>query len=134
MQPWWGNRRSCHFERICFFLGLSWKNLNHRLSRRNLYIPCTVLVDLLLPCTILEGSASGTILEGSLSSFAILVGCASSMYHTGGVCIINTPSQKDLHLPHAIPEGSEVSLCRLGGVFIIFMHPGGVCFFLPWTS
>jgi len=54
------------------------------------------------------------------------------MYHTGGVCIINTPSQKDLHLPHAIPEGSEASLCHLGGVCVILRHPGGVRLLLPW--
>jgi len=51
------------------------------------------------------------------------------MYHTGGVCIINTPSQKDLHLPFAIPEGSEASLCHLGGVCINLRHPGGQCLF-----
>lgn len=48
--------------------------------------------------------------------------CASSVYHSGGVCI-NMPSQKDLHHLHAIPEGSAASLCHLEGFCIILRHP-----------
>jgi hypothetical protein len=126
------HRGICVLASLDLFLGLSWRDLNHRLSQRNLYILHTAVLDLLLPCTVLEGFASGTILEGSPSSFAILVGRASSMYHIGGVCIIHTPSQKDLHLPHAIPEGSAASLCHLGGVCIILSHLGGLYFFPSW--